>query len=268
MILCIDVGNTQIVVGVYDMGEKDSVGTMSAETGLIQHFRIATRNEATADELAISFSQMFSLGGLGGLGSISDVMVSSSNSEVGVTVVEAIKRWMGVVPIVLKGDLDVGIAIAYDSPSEVGPDRIADAVAMHHLYGGPAIVVDFGTATTFDALNADGEYLGGAIAPGVAISLDALFSSASALRSVELVEPRSPIGRSTEESIRSGVLYGYASMVDGMCERFQAELGPCKIVGTGGLCPLVAPYSKMILVHEPWLTLHGLRLIYERISGI
>jgi type III pantothenate kinase len=154
--------------------------------------------------------------------------------------------------------------ILYDNPKEVGPDRIANAVGAYDLYGGPCIVVDLGTATTFDAISVDGEYLGGAIAPGLRISLDALYHHAAALRRVELVEPRNVIGKSTVESIQSGALYGFAAQVDGMCERIADELGPCAVVATGGLCELIAPLSDSIEHHEPWLTLHGLRLVYER----
>jgi type III pantothenate kinase len=132
------------------------------------------------------------------------------------------------------------------------------------LYGGPAIVVDFGTATVFDAISANGEYLGGAIIPGIEISLDALYGRAAGLRRVELVEPRSVIGRSTIESIQSGAVYGFTSMVEGMCRRIETELGPCTIIATGGLGGLMAPLSATIQHHEPWLTLHGLRLIYEK----
>jgi type III pantothenate kinase len=154
--------------------------------------------------------------------------------------------------------------ILYDNPKEVGPDRIANAIGAFDLYGGPSIVVDLGTATTFDVISEAGEYLGGAIAPGIAISMDALFHHAAALRRVELVEPRSVIGKSTVESIQSGALYGYAEQVDGMCRRIMDEIGHCTVVATGGLSDIVAPLSARIEHREPWLTLHGLRLIYER----
>jgi type III pantothenate kinase len=156
--------------------------------------------------------------------------------------------------------------ILYDNPKEVGADRIANAVGAHDLFGGPCVVVDLGTATTFDAISSAGEYLGGAITPGVAISLDALFAHAAALRRVELVEPRSVIGKSTVESIQSGALYGFAGQVDGLCRRFAAELGECTVVATGGLSELISPYSEEIEYVEPWLTLHGLRIIFERNS--
>jgi type III pantothenate kinase len=146
----------------------------------------------------------------------------------------------------------------------VGPDRIADAVAACDLYGAPTIVVDFGTATVFDAITPNGEYLGGAIIPGIEISLEALYSRSSLLRRIELVEPRSAIGRSTVESIQSGVMFGYTEMVDGLCRRIQAELGDSTVVATGGLGGLITPLSNEIDHYDPWLTLHGLRLIYEK----
>jgi len=157
-----------------------------------------------------------------------------------------------------------GIAINYDNPREVGADRIANSVAALDLFGGPCVVVDFGTGTTFDAVTADGAYAGGAIAPGVEISLEALWGRASALSSVELVAPRSPIGKSTQDALRSGVLFGWAGLVDGLCRRFQTELGEATIIATGGLAELIAPHTESIEYTEPWLTLHGLRLIWQR----
>jgi type III pantothenate kinase len=154
--------------------------------------------------------------------------------------------------------------ILYDNPKDVGADRVANAVGAIDLYGGPAIVVDMGTATTFDAVSAAGEYLGGTITPGIAISMEALFEHAAALRRVELVEPRNVIGKSTVESIQSGAVYGYTGLVDAMCRRIAHELGPSAVIATGGLAGLITPLSEMIQHHEPWLTLHGLRLVFER----
>jgi type III pantothenate kinase len=174
-------------------------------------------------------------------------------------------RWFGSVPCVVLGPgVKSGMPILYENPKEVGADRIANAVGAFDLYGGPSIVVDLGTATTFDAVSAKGEYLGGAIAPGVAISLEALFEHAAALRRVEMVEPRSVIGRSTAEAVESGVLYGFAAQVDGLCQRFMEELGPSSVVATGGLSELIAPHARAVQHVEPWLTLHGLRIVYER----
>jgi type III pantothenate kinase len=154
--------------------------------------------------------------------------------------------------------------ILYDNPKEVGADRIANAVGAYDLYGGPCVVIDMGTATTVEAISASGEYLGGAIAPGVAISLEALYQQAAALRRVEVAVPRNVIGRSTVESIESGTLYGFAAQVDGLARRFMEELGPSTVVATGGLSSLIAPHSDTIEHVEPWLTLHGLRIVYER----
>jgi type III pantothenate kinase len=167
--------------------------------------------------------------------------------------------------MVIEPGIRTGMPILYDNPKDVGADRIADAVAAFDLFGGPTIVVDFGTATTIEAISEKGEYLGGAIVPGIEISLDALFNRAAALRRVELVEPRNVIGKNTIEAIQSGAVYGFAAQVDGLCTRFEAELGAaCSIVATGGLAELISPLSTKIGYNEPWLTLHGLRLIYER----
>jgi len=154
--------------------------------------------------------------------------------------------------------------ILYDNPKEVGADRIANAVAAYDLYGGPSIVVDFGTANTIEAISAKGEYLGGAIFPGIEISLDALFGRAAALRRVDLVPPRHVIGKSTVESIQSGAVYGYSGQVDALVERFQAELGECTVIATGGLADAIIPHSRTIQHHEPWLTIQGLRIVFER----
>jgi type III pantothenate kinase len=157
-----------------------------------------------------------------------------------------------------------GMPILYENPKDVGPDRIADAVAAYDLYGGPTIVVDFGTGTTVEGVSAKGEYLGGSIMPGVEISLEALFGRTSLLHKAELVEPRSVIGKTTAESIQSGALYGFAAQVDGIVRRFEAEMGESTVVATGGLSGLIVPFSETIDHHDPWLTLHGLRLIYLR----
>jgi type III pantothenate kinase len=174
-------------------------------------------------------------------------------------------RWFADLPLTVIGPgTKSGMPILYENPREVGADRIADAVGAYDLYPGALIIVDMGTATVFDVVSAKGEYLGGAIAPGVAISLEALYQHASALRSVELVEPRSVIGRSTAESIQSGVLYGFASQIDGMVTRIKAESGEATVVATGGLAGVIAPFTTTISHQEPWLTLHGLRIVHER----
>jgi type III pantothenate kinase len=166
--------------------------------------------------------------------------------------------------IVLEPGVKTGMPILYENPKDVGPDRIADAVAAYDLYGGPTIVVDFGTGTTVEGVSAKGEYLGGSIMPGVEISLEALFGRTSLLHKAELVEPRSVIGKTTAESIQSGALYGFAAQVDGIVRRFEKEMGDSTVVATGGLSGLIVPFSETIDHHDPWLTLHGLRLIYQR----
>ena len=177
---------------------------------------------------------------------------------------EMTEKYFGFRPVVIEPGVRTGMPILTENPREVGADRIANAVAAIDLYGGPAIVVDFGTATTYDAVSAKGEYLGGAIAPGVEVSFDALYTRTAALRRVELVEPRSVIGRSTVESLQSGAVFGYAGQADGICRRMRAEIGDATVVATGGLAELIAPYTQSIQHVEPWLTLHGLRVVFDR----
>nr|WP_249685801.1 type III pantothenate kinase [Acidithrix sp. C25] len=264
----IDVGNSNTVIGVYEsqslvMGEV-KVGR-SADFGLTHHFRVATVAEKTADEYALLLVQLLGMKGLDRLSSISGVVISSTVPSVTQTMREMTDNWFGVVPLIIGPGVRSGMPILYDNAKEVGADRIADAVAGMDLYGSPLIVVDFGTATTFDAVSAKGEYLGGAICPGVEISMNALVSRAAALRKVELVAPRGVIGKSTVESIQSGALYGFAAQTDGMARRFKAELGQeAKVIATGGLAVVVAPYCEEVDAVEPWLTLHGLRLLYEK----
>ena len=174
-------------------------------------------------------------------------------------------RYVGVAPTVIGPGVKTGMPIRYDNPKEVGADRIANAIATYELHGGPAIVVDFGTGNNFDIVSVDGEFLGGAIAPGIEVSVEALVGRASALSAIELVEPRNVIGKSTIESLQSGAVYGFAASVDGMVARFQAELdGEAVVVATGGLASVIAPVASSIQHVEPHLTLHGLRVVHER----
>jgi type III pantothenate kinase len=268
LLLALDVGNTQTVVGLYDLDPEDdaNINGRLADTDLVDHWRIATNPERTADEHAIVLQEF-----LGFHGSswddhdIQGIVLCSSVPRVTGSLRRMSERYFGFSALVVEPGIRTGLPILYDNPKEVGADRIADAVAAFDLYGGPTIVVDFGTATTFEAISAKGEYLGGAIFPGIDISLDALFARAAALRRVELVEPRSVIGRSTVESMQSGAIYGYTAVVDGMCDRIRAELdADATVVATGGLSGLIGPLSTAIAHVEPWLTLHGLRLIYEK----
>ena len=252
MLLCVDAGNTQTVIGLFNDKE------------LADHWRIASVSERTADELALAIQQFLGFHGFSFESQIDGVAISSGVPRVTTELREMCNRYFGFAPLVLEPGVRTGMPILYDNPKEVGADRIANAVAAYDLYGGPSIVVDFGTANTIEAVSEQGEYLGGAIFPGIEISMDALFERAAALRRVELIEPRGVIGKSTVESIQSGALYGFSGQVDALVERFQQELGDCTVVATGGLAEPILPHSKTIQHYEPWLTLQGLRIIFER----
>ncbi len=270
MLLAMDVGNTETVIGLFGPAAPDAPDAMgfaraSGERGLAFHWRISTVAERTPDEHAMVLTQLLDLEGLDLRTSVSAIAISSSAPAVTSQLRRMAKRWFSDLDLTVIGPgTKSGMPILYDNPREVGADRIADAVGAYDLYPGASIVVDMGTATVFDVVSAKGEYLGGAIAPGVAISLEALYLQASALRSVELVRPRSVIGRSTVESIQSGVLYGFAAQVDGVVERILDELGEATVIATGGLAGLIAPHTKHVQHVEPWLTLHGLRIVHER----
>jgi len=254
MLLAIDVGNTQTVVGLFNGHE------------LADHWRIATDANRTSDELALMIQQFLGFHGFRFDNSITGVAISSVVPRVTAELRQLTERYFSLPALVVEPGVRTGMPILYDNPKEVGADRIANAVGAYDLFGGPAIVVDFGTATTVEAISAKGEYLGGAIFPGVEISLDALFERAAALRSVELVAPKNVIGKSTIEAIQSGAVYGYSGQVDAIVHRFEAELGPSTVVATGGLAELIMPHSDTIQHYEPWLTLQGLRIIHERNS--
>ena len=270
MLLAIDVGNTETVIGLFGTAAPDAPDAMgfaraSGERGLVFHWRISTIVERTPDEHAMVLTQLLDLEGIDLRTAISAMAISSSAPAVTTQLRRMANRWFSDLDLTVIGPgTKSGMPILYDNPKEVGADRIADAVGAYDLYPGASIVVDMGTATVFDVVSAKGEYLGGAIAPGVAISLEALYTQTSALRSVELVRPRSVIGRSTVESIQSGVLYGFAAQVDGLVERILEELGEATVIATGGLAGLIAPHTKHVQHVEPWLTLHGLRIVHER----
>jgi type III pantothenate kinase len=252
MLLAIDVGNTVTVIGLYRGAE------------LVDHWRVATSAERTSDEHALLLNELLGFQDAD-IDDVKGVAFCSGVPRLTATLREMTDRYFGVAPLVVEPGVRTGMPIRYDNPKEVGPDRIADAVAAHDLYGGPTIVVDFSTAMVFDAITDNGEYLGGAIVPGVEVSLDALFGRAAGLRRVELVEPRSVIGRSSVESVQSGAVYGFASLVEGMIRRIEVEMGSdCTVVATGSPGGLLTVLSDTIDHFEPWLTLHGLRLIHER----
>ncbi|MFE1785041.1 type III pantothenate kinase [Streptomyces sp. NPDC059506] len=260
MLLTIDVGNTHTVLGLFDGDE------------IVEHWRISTDPRRTADELAVLMQGLMGMHPLLGeeLGDgIDGISICSTVPSVLHELREVTRRYYGDVPsILVEPGIKTGVPILMDNPKEVGADRIINALAGIHLYGGPCIVVDFGTATTFDAVSARGEYAGGAIAPGIEISVDALGARGAQLRKIELARPRSVIGKNTVEAMQSGILYGFAGQVDGLATRMAAELADdpedVTVIATGGLAPLVLRESTVIDVHEPWLTLVGLRLVYER----
>jgi type III pantothenate kinase len=252
MLLAIDAGNTQTVIGLFD------------GTELADHWRIASLAERTSDELALAIQQFLGFHGFSFDAQVSGVAVASGVPPVTAALREMTKRYFGFEALVIEPGVRTGMPILYDNPKEVGADRIANAVGAFDLYGGPSIVVDFGTANTVDAVSEKGEYLGGAIFPGIEIAMDALFSRAALLRRVELVPPKNVIGKSTIESIQSGAVYGFSGQVDALVDRFSAELGECTVVTTGGLAELIMAFSHTIQHHEPWLTLHGLRIVFER----
>jgi type III pantothenate kinase len=278
MLLALDVGNTQTVVGVFDELRFDVAGPRpdGEIPGLLHHWRIATLRDRTPDELALVVRGLTALADLempmigraaraqSTLPVIDGLAISSSVPTQTAALREMAARYFDAPCVVVEPGIKIGMPILYENPREVGADRISNAVAALDLFTAPTIVVDLGTATTFDAISSAGEYLGGAIVPGIEISMDALFERAEALRRVELREPRHAVGRTTVEAMQSGAIYGYAALVDGLCRRIEAELGPSTIVTTGGLSALISPHAQVVAHVEPWLTLHGLRLIYLR----
>ncbi|MEV6796087.1 type III pantothenate kinase [Streptomyces sp. NPDC051320] len=260
MLLTIDVGNTHTVLGLFD-GED-----------IVEHWRISTDARRTADELAVLLQGLMGTHPLLGdeLGDgIEGIAICSTVPSVLHELREVTRRYYGDVPAVLvEPGIKTGVPILMDNPKEVGADRIINAVAAVELYGGPAVVVDFGTATTFDAVSARGEYTGGVIAPGIEISVEALGVKGAQLRKIELARPRSVIGKNTVEAMQSGIIYGFAGQVDGVVTRMARELAEdpedVTVIATGGLAPMVLNEASVIDEHEPWLTLIGLRLVYER----
>jgi type III pantothenate kinase len=253
MLLAIDIGNTNTVLGAFNGDE------------LAQHWRVATRADATGDELGVTLQGLFASAEVS-TAEITDVIVSSVVPVLNEAVVEMADRYLRVRPLVIGPGVRTGIQIRYDNPKEVGADRIVNGVAAYRKYGGPAVVIDFGTATTFDAIAANGDYLGGAIAPGIRISMEALFSRAAKLPLVELLAPRegNVIGKNTVESMQAGIIFGFVGQIDGVVERMRGELGgSCRVIATGGLAGLIASHSRAIEVVDEHLTLEGLRFLYE-----
>jgi type III pantothenate kinase len=252
MILAVDIGNTQTVLGLIEDGT------------LAGHWRVSTDPTLTSDEIRVKIGGLLALDGQG-WPDVECVVVSSVVPTLTSAYAELAERATGTAPLVVGPGTRTGLPIAYDNPHEIGADRIVNAVAAVESHGAPVIVVDFGTATTFDVVDASGTYVGGAIAPGVETSAEALFRRAARLSAVDLEPPDRVIGRTTRESVQAGLILGEAAMVDGLVRRAWAELGAeCPVVATGGLAPLMAPLCDTIGSTEPDLTLTGLMLIWER----
>lgn len=253
MLLCIDVGNTNIVLGLFQ------------GTDLIESFRIATDSRTTADELALKFQGL-----LEDTSEIDGIALCSTVPAVLREMRTMLQKYFAEIPhVVVEPGTKTGVPVLTDNPKEVGADRIVNTLAAFSIYGGPAIVVDFGTSTNLDVISSKGEFLGGALAPGVEISIEALAARAAQLRKVELVKPKNVIGKNTVEALQSGAIYGFAGQVDGLVDRIIAELGePVKaVIATGGLASVVVSESQTITHHDPDLTLHGLRMVFERNLG-
>ena len=252
MLLTIDIGNTHVVLGLFD-------GTM-----LLHHWRIGTHRQDTSDECAATLRSLFELAGVE-RSTVSDAIISCVVPPLQPIFERTCEKLLRRTPLVVGPGIRTGIPIRVDNPREVGADRIVNAVATVELMGTPAIAIDFGTATSFDCISSAGEFVGGAIFPGVFVSLEALVSRASKLSSVEIVRPPNVIGRNTVHNLQSGMVFGYAGMVDTMVRRMRKELGEdARVVATGGLAGLIAAETETIERVEPFLTLEGLRLIYTR----
>ena len=251
MLLAIDIGNTNLTLGLY-----------AGET-LGPHWRLATDQDRMPDEYGLQLLGLLERANCGE-DCLTGIVLASVVPNLTGRVIQACQKYLKLEPLVVDAGIKTGVRIRYEDPKAVGADRVADAVAVMHLHGGPACVIDFGTATTFNAVTAEGDYLGGAITVGVNLAAEALFTRAAKLPRIDLQRPPSVIGRNTVHAMQSGLLFGYVSMVEGMVTRFRAELGSeMKVIATGGLAEIVARETDVIDIISPWLTLDGLRIIWE-----
>lgn len=250
MLFVVDIGNTQVVLGVFQ-GDK-----------LLKDWRISTDKNKTADEYGVLVNDLFALTDLS-LSQLKAVIISCVAPPLTEIFSDFCRKYIGIAPLVIGPGVKTGMPILVDNPREVGADRIVNAVAAYQRFRKACIVVDFGTATTFDCISPNGEYLGGVIAPGIGISLEALFQTASKLPRVEIARPRTVIGKGTVGAMQSGILFGYVSMVDGMVGRIRKEMGEdCHVIATGGIAELIAPESQTIQEVDSFLTLKGLRMLH------
>ena len=250
-LLAVDIGNTNIVLGLYD-GDR-----------LAAQWRIATDHARMPDEYGMLLLDLFARSGQDP-GSVRAIVLASVVPPLTGTFVEMCGRYFGRRPLVVDAGVRTGVRIRYDSPRDVGADRVVNAVAVYRVYGGPACVVDFGTGTTFDAISTEGDYLGGAIAPGIHIASEALFARTTKLPRIDIARPPRAIGTNTVQAMQSGILFGYVGLVEGMVARFRQELGPdMRVIATGGLAHLIAAETDVIEVVDEELTLKGLRMIWE-----
>lgn len=255
MLLVVDIGNSNITLGVF-RGQD-----------LVASWRLKTDVHQTADEYAVLLKSLLAGDGLS-VSDIGEAALASVVPPLVATFQQSLERYLGVKPLLVEAGIRTGVRVSTDNPKEVGADRICNAVAAYQLYGGPAVVIDFGTATTFDVVSEDGDYLGGAIAPGLEVALEALFQHTAKLPSVELARPQHAIGKNTVASMQSGLIFGYVGLVEGIVRRIKRELGgKAKVIATGGLAEIIARETPVIELVDPQLTLVGLRLIHELNRG-
>ncbi len=265
MLLAIDVGNSNTVFGLYRQGTEAAQGSEpKAAQELLHHWRVTTPVTRTTDEFGVILRSLFQLAGVS-MTDVTGIAIASVVPPADGILRRVCEQYFNLKPMFVEPGVKTGMPILTDNPAEVGADRIVNCVAAFDLFHGPAIVVDMGTATTFDVVSAKGEFLGGAIAPGLGIAADALFNSAARLPRIEIKRPAKVIGTGTVDNIQIGLYYGYIGLVDGILERMLAEMpAETKTVATGGLAGLIASGSRFLSVVDEMLTLHGLRLVYER----
>jgi type III pantothenate kinase len=265
MLLAIDVGNTNTVLGLYRLNEENSEASATSPE-LAANWRVTTHRTQTVDEYGVLFLNIFNMNGMEP-SQVKHIIISSVVPPLDSTLRQVCENYFHVEPLFVEPGIKSGMPVLVDNPTELGADRLADSISAYERYGGPCIVVDFGTATKFEVISAKGEYLGGAIAPGLGLSAEALFSRAAKLSRVDIKRPAKVIGTNTIGHLQSGLYFGYIGLVDGILERIIAELGgdqKPKVVATGGLARMIAADSRYIVEIDDTLTLHGLRILFER----